>query len=75
MRAYNYAPANELKLTRVSEIPVAIKGLKIDKASGSNGVRNWALRHLPKIATTFITLSSAGNTFHQHGNTLARYPF
>jgi hypothetical protein len=55
MRAYEYAPASEPKLTSPSEVLEAIKGLKVGKAPGPNGVRNRALRHLPKRVITFLT--------------------
>jgi hypothetical protein len=51
-RAYEYAPASEPTLTTPSEV---IKGLKVGKASGPNGIPNMVLRHLPKRAITFLT--------------------
>jgi hypothetical protein len=54
MRAYEYAPANEPKLTIPSEVLEAIKGLKVGKAPSPNGVPKRALRHLPKKAITFL---------------------
>jgi hypothetical protein len=55
MRAYEYAPSSEPKLTSPSEVIEAIKRLKVGKAPGPNGVPNRALRHLPKRAITFLT--------------------
>jgi hypothetical protein len=55
MRAYEYAPASEHKLTSPSEVIEAIKGLKVGKTPGPNGVHNRALRNLPKRAITFLT--------------------
>jgi hypothetical protein len=55
MRAYVYAPASEPKLTSPSEVLQAIKGLKVGKALGPNGIPNRVLRHLPKRAITFLT--------------------
>jgi hypothetical protein len=55
MRAYEYAPEREPKLTSPSEVLEAIKGLKVGMAPGPNGVPNRALRHLPKKAITFLT--------------------
>jgi hypothetical protein len=46
MSTYKYVPASEPKLTSPSEIQEAIKGLKVGKAPGPNGVPNRALRHL-----------------------------
>jgi hypothetical protein len=48
MRAYEYAPASEPTLTTPTEILKAIKGLKVGKALGPNGIPNSVLRHLPK---------------------------
>jgi hypothetical protein len=74
MRAYEYAPTSELKLTSPSEVLQAIKGLKVGKALGPNGIPNRVLRHLPKHTITFFMKvfmhSSAGSTSHQHGNAL-----
>jgi hypothetical protein len=47
MRAYEYAPASEPTLTTPSEVIKAIKGLKVGKAPGPNGIPNRVLRHLP----------------------------
>jgi hypothetical protein len=61
MRAYEYAPACEPKLTIPSEVFEAIKGVKFGKAPGPNGVPNRALWHLPKRAIIFLTkLFNAG---------------
>jgi hypothetical protein len=54
MRAYEYAPVSEPKLTSPSEVQQAIRGLKVGKAPGPNGIRNMVLRHLPKRAITFL---------------------
>jgi hypothetical protein len=54
MRAYEYAPANEPTLTTPSFIK-AIKGLKVGKTPGPNGILNRVLRHLPKRSITFLT--------------------
>jgi hypothetical protein len=45
IRVNEYAPASEPKLTSPSEVLEAIKGLKVGKAPGPNGVPNRALRH------------------------------
>jgi hypothetical protein len=55
MRAYEYAPASEPKLTSPSEVLQAIRGLKVGKAPGPNGIPNRVLRHLTKRAITFLT--------------------
>jgi hypothetical protein len=55
MRAYEYVPASEPKLTSPSEVLQAIKGLKVGKAPGPNGLPNRVLKHLPKRAKTLLT--------------------
>jgi hypothetical protein len=55
MRAYEYAPASEPKLTSPSEVQQAIKELRFGKTPGPNGVPSRVLRHLPKRAITFLT--------------------
>jgi hypothetical protein len=55
MRTYEYAPASEPKLTSPSEVLQAVRGLKVGKAPGPNGIPNRVLRHLPKRAITFLT--------------------
>jgi hypothetical protein len=55
MRAYEYAPASESKLTIPLEVQEAIRGLKVGKAPGPNGIPNTVLRHVPKRAITFLT--------------------
>jgi hypothetical protein len=46
MRAYKYAPASEPKLTSPSKVQQAIRGPKVGKAPGPNGIPNKVLRHL-----------------------------
>jgi hypothetical protein len=55
MRAYEYAPASEPKLTSPSEVPQAITEPKVGKISGPNGIPNRVLRHRPKSAIIFLT--------------------
>jgi hypothetical protein len=55
MRAYDYAPAYEPKLTSPLKVQQAIRGLKFGKAPGPNDIQNRVLRHLPKPAITFLT--------------------
>jgi hypothetical protein len=55
MRAYEYAPASEPKLTSPSEVQQAIRSLKVGKAPGPNGIPNRVLRHLTKRTITFLT--------------------
>jgi hypothetical protein len=55
MRAYEYAPASEPKLTSPSEVQQAIMDLKVSKAPGPYGIPNRVLRHLPKREITVLT--------------------
>jgi hypothetical protein len=55
MRTYEYAPASEPTLTTPSEVIKAIKGLKVGKVPGPNGIPNRVLRHLQKRAITSLT--------------------
>jgi hypothetical protein len=55
MRAYEYAPPSEPKLTSPLEVQQAILGILVGKAPGPNGILNRVLRHLPKQAITFLT--------------------
>jgi hypothetical protein len=43
MLAYEYALASEPKLTSPSEVQQAIRGFKVGKAPGSNGIPNRVL--------------------------------
>jgi hypothetical protein len=63
MRAYEHAPASEPKLTSPSEVQQTIRGPKVGKDSGPNGIPNRVLRHLPKRAITFLT--KVFNAFHR----------
>jgi hypothetical protein len=56
MQACEYAPASEPKLTSPSQVQQAIRGLKVGKAPGPNGIPNGVLRHLRKSAITFLIL-------------------
>jgi hypothetical protein len=53
LQAYSYAPASEPNLTNPMEVQYAIRGLKVGKAPGPNGLPNRALTHLPQL---FISL-------------------
>jgi hypothetical protein len=55
LRAYEYAPASEQKLTSPSEFIQVINEIKVGKAPGPNGIPISVLRHLPKCAIPFLT--------------------
>ena len=44
LRSYFLTPASEPKLTKSDEVQVAIRGLKVNKAPGPNGIPNRALK-------------------------------
>jgi hypothetical protein len=48
LRSYFLIPISEPKLTIPDEVQEAIRGLKVRKAPGQNGVPNRALKHLPR---------------------------
>ena len=48
LKSYFMTPASEPKLTNPEEVQEAIKGLKVSKAPGPNGIPNRALKHLPQ---------------------------
>ena len=43
LESYLQTPASELKLTNPDEVREAIRGLKLGKAPGPNGIQNRAL--------------------------------
>ena len=56
MRAYSSAPTSEPKLTNPTEVQDAIRGLKVGKAPGPDGIPNRALKHLPLCAVSLLVL-------------------
>jgi hypothetical protein len=73
-RSYFLTHASESKLTNPDEIQEAIRGIKVGKASGPNGITNSALSNLPQRTVSslprFSTRFSAPITFHYCGSTL-----
>jgi hypothetical protein len=49
-------PAGEPKLTNPEEVQEAIRGLKVSKAPGPNGIPNRALKHLPQRMVSLLVL-------------------
>ena len=74
LESYLQTPASEQKLTNPDEVREAIRGLKVGKAPGPNGIPNRALKHLPMRAVLLLVQSSmpsyAPITFLQFGSTL-----
>jgi hypothetical protein len=55
LRSYIQTPACEPKLTNPDEVHEAIiRGLKVGKAPGPNGIPNRALKHLPQRAVSLL---------------------
>jgi hypothetical protein len=74
LRSYFRVPASEPKLTNPEEVQDAIRGLRVSKAPGPNGIPNRALKLLPQPAVSLlveiITPSSSPITSLQSGSTL-----
>jgi hypothetical protein len=56
LRSYFIAPASEPMLTNPEEVQEAIRGLKVSKAPGPNGIPKRALKHLPQRAVNLLVL-------------------
>jgi hypothetical protein len=54
LRSYLLTPASQPKLTNPEEVQEAIRGLKVSKAPGPNGLPNRALKHLPQRAVSLL---------------------
>jgi hypothetical protein len=56
LRSYFLTHTSEPKLTTPEEVQKAIRGLKVSKAPGPNGIPNGALKHLPQRAVSLLAL-------------------
>jgi hypothetical protein len=74
MRAYEYAPASELKLTSPSEVPQAIKGIKVGKCPGLKGISNRVLKLLLNREVTFLTKVFNAILYRQFFPTAWKHP-
>jgi len=54
LRSYFMTPASEPKLINPDEVQEAIRGLKVSKAPGPNGIPNRALKHPPQRAVSLL---------------------
>jgi hypothetical protein len=54
LQAYSYAPASEPKLKNPAEVKDDIRGVKVGKALGPNGIPNRALKNLPHRAVSLL---------------------
>ena len=64
--SYFMAPVSEPKLTNPEEVQEAIRGLKVSKAPGPNGIPNRALKHLPQRAVSLLVLIFKAILFTHH---------
>jgi hypothetical protein len=57
---HTLAPASEPKLTNPTKVQDAIRGLKVGKAPGPDGIPNRALKHLPlSVVSLLVVLFNA----------------
>jgi len=56
LKSYLMTPASEPKLTNPEEVHEIIRGLKISKVPGPNGIPNRAMKHVPQLAISFLVL-------------------
>jgi len=54
LRSYFLNPASEPKLTKPEEAEEAIRGLKVSKTPGPNGIPNRASKHLQQRAVSLL---------------------
>jgi hypothetical protein len=68
LRSYFLTPASEPKLTNADEVQETIRGLKVSKAPGPNGIPNRTLKHLPQRAVILLaqTFNAILLTHHFH---------
>jgi hypothetical protein len=56
MREYAFAPTSESQLTNPMEVQDAIRGLKVGKAPGPDGIPNRALKHLSLSVVSLLVI-------------------
>jgi hypothetical protein len=54
MKSYFQTPVSEHKITKPDEVHEVIRGLKVGRAPGPNGIPNTALKHLPRRAVSLL---------------------
>jgi hypothetical protein len=66
LRSYFMTPVCKPTLTNPDEVQEAIRGLKVAKAPGPNGILNRALKHLPKQAVSLLVqiFNAVFRTYH-----------
>jgi hypothetical protein len=56
LRSYFLTPPSEPNLANPEEVQETIRGLKVSKSPGPNGIPNRALKHLPQRAVSLLVL-------------------
>jgi hypothetical protein len=73
LSSYFMAPASEPKLTNPEEVHEAIRGLRVGKAPGPNGIPNRALKHLPQRAVSLLVLIFKAILLSRHFPTACKH--
>jgi hypothetical protein len=73
LQAYSYAPASEPKLTDSVEVQDAIRGLKVGKAPGHNGLPNRSVKRLPQWAKCLLVALFNAALLAQYFQTLWKH--
>ena len=66
LRSYFMTPASESKISNPEEVQDAIRGLKVSKAPGPNGIPNKAWKHLPQRSVFLLVLIFNAILFTHH---------
>ena len=73
LRAHSFALASESNLTNPDEVQEAIRGFKLGKAPGPDGIPNRTLKHLPLRAISLLVMLFndilTSSIFQQNGST------
>ena len=56
LKSYFMIPASEPKLSNLEEVQETIRGIRVCKAPGPNGIPNRVLKHLPQRAVSLLVL-------------------
>jgi hypothetical protein len=74
LRPYFMPPASEPNLTNREEVQEAIRGLKVSKAPGPNGIPNRDLKHHPQRAVSLLVLIFNAILITHHWPTAWKHP-
>jgi len=56
MQAYCFTPVSKPKLIKLKEVQDVIRGLKVSKTPGPDGIPNRALKHLPLSSVSLLVV-------------------